>query len=264
MTMQALARGRAAAEEKPEPMAPSALWAALTAVPRPSREVPLPRNLPGTDTPVGRVLVWPLTQEEQMACNTEADRFVRALMKEAVKKGEESLGYTHSFTNETAVQVLFRACRDPQDPKRPAFPSPAAMRGELTSDEVGVLFASYCTVQAELGPIRAYLTEEESEALILRLVEGGSAYPFDSLSWEAQRTLVSFLASRLASCWIAISSAGLPLDVSTLVSEWLQSRKSDDASSIPPGINDDADDDDAPTNDAPASTRVDAEEPSDP
>ena len=243
MTMQALARGRAGEPATKEEMAPSALWAALTAVPRPSRMIPLPRNLPGTNTPVGEVLVWPLTQEEQMASNTEAERVVRKLLKDnAPKKGEENIGYLNSFSNECAVQVLFRACRDTKDIKRRAFPSPAAMRGELSTDEVGVLFASYCTVQAELGPIRAYLTEEESEAIVVKLIEGGSAFPFDSLSWEAQRTLVSFMASRLAHCWMVMSSAGLLPDASTFVSEWLTNGARGAASKTSPETNDDDDD----------------------
>lgn len=206
---------------------PSALWLALTTLPRPSREVTLPRNKPGSSVPVGSVLMWPLTQEEQMAANADADRFTKTLLKDPQKKDEANLGYHHTYTNELAVQVLHRACREIGKPERPAFPSPSLMRQSLTTDEIGVLFASYCTVQAELGPIRAHMSREEEDALIARLVIGGSAFPFDSCSWELQRSLVLSMASRLADCWTAMSSAGSQPDVSTAALDLIASAKAD-------------------------------------
>jgi hypothetical protein len=211
--------------EKKEEMTSSELWAALMALPRPSRMLPVPRNIPGTNTPVGEVMVWPLTQEEQMSANAEADRWTKKLLRDPQKREEANLGYHHTYTNEVAIQVLYLACRDPKsEGKRPAFPSPSLMREHFTTDEIGVLFNGYCTVQLELGPIRAHMTQAESEALTVRLVEGGSAYPFESLSWEAQRTQVLTLASQLVSCWTAMSSAGLPLSVTSVAREYLALR----------------------------------------
>ncbi len=207
---------------KPEEISPSDLWLALTQVPRPSRTVPFPRNLPGSNTPVGELLITPLTQAEQMVCNAAADKFTKDLLKDPQRKDDANLGYQHTYANETAVQVLYRACKSPEDPSKAAFPSPKQMRELLTTDEIGVLFNQYCTVQAELGPIASTLSKEEEEALIVRLEEGGSAFPFDKLSWELQRTLVLSLASRVVKCWTAISTAGLPLDVGTFASERLK------------------------------------------
>lgn len=199
----------------PDNIEPSELWKLLTSLPRPHRAVPFPRNMPGTDAPVGELEMWPLTQEEQMACNAEADKFTKRLLKDPQKKDEANLGYHHSYTNEVAVQVLYRACRDPKDINRPAFPSPSQMRTTLSTDEVGVLFNQYCTVQQELGPIVAEMSAEEREAWIVRLQEGGTAFPFDTLSWEAQRTLVLSMASQLVSCWMAMCSLGSPPDVTS-------------------------------------------------
>ncbi len=207
-----------------EAIPPSAVWVALTAVPRPTRTIPIPRLDPETGESVGEIVMWPLKQEELMAANAEADRWAKQILRDPQKREEANLGYQSIFSNEVSIQILFRACRDATgapDFKRPAFPSPAHIRAEFTTDETGVLFNNYCTVQSELGPIIAYLEDGEYEALVLRLVEGGSAFPFDSLSWEAQRALVRFLVSRLTSCWTAMFSAGLPLDVvSPLVVEW--------------------------------------------
>lgn len=214
--------------KKEEEVAPSDLWLALTQVPRPYKVVPLPRFLPGTRDPIGEVAMWPLTQQEQMACNAGADKFARELLREAQKKDEQNLGYTHTFANETAVQVLARACRDasnlPDSLSRPAFPSPKLMRETFTTDEIGVLFSAYTTVQAEVGPIIANMSQEEFEAYVLKLEEGGSTLPFDSLSWETQRTLVRSLASQVVSCWMAMSSAGMPLEIGSTAREKLQQR----------------------------------------
>jgi hypothetical protein len=195
------------------------------------------------------LVVWPLTQEEQMAANTAADRFAKELMKDPQKRDEANLGYHHTYTNEVAVQVLFRACRDAKNIERPAFPSPSLMRQRLTTDEIGVLFNQYCTIQAELGPIVAHMSKEETEALIVRLVEGGSAFPFDSLSWETQRALVSSLASQLVSCWTAMSSVGLLQDVTSIAKEYIALRakrleESGDQESVDGAVGDVADTED--------------------
>jgi hypothetical protein len=204
------------AEKKEEPKEESSeLWHLLTAIPRPSRKVALPRNLPGTNEPVGEVPIWPLTHGELIESNAAAEQRMRTLFKDENKKDELNLGYQHSFANELAVQHLWRACRDPQDLNKPAFPSPKAMSLQFTGDEIGVLYNHYLTVQSELGPITAAMSDEEYEAWVRRIAEVGSADPFDSLSWDLQRTLVVSMASQLASYWTDTSSAGLLLDDDT-------------------------------------------------
>jgi hypothetical protein len=194
----------------PPDMDPSALWLALTKMPRPHKLVDIPRNFPGTTTPIGQVAMWPLSQEEQMAVNAEADRFTKKLLQDPQKRDEANLGYQHTFSLEAAVQILSRACRDVTDLNRPAFPSPKQMRQHLTADEIGVMYQQYMTVQLELGPIVAFMSDDEMEGWIRRIAAGGSAFPFASLSWEAQQRLVLSMASRLASYLTDTSSAGLP------------------------------------------------------
>lgn len=193
-------------------MAPSELWLALTQIPRPHKLVDIPRCLPGTDIPVGRVAMWPLSQEEQCAVNAEADRFTKKLLQDPQKRDEANLGYQHTFSNEVAVQILHRVCRDVKDLNKPAFPSPKLMRQHFTADEIGVMFSEYLTVQLELGPIVAEMSEEEMEAWVKRLAAGGSAYPLGLLSSEMQARLVLYMAHQLQSFWTATSSVGLPPD----------------------------------------------------
>ncbi len=192
----------------PDNIEPSALWLALTQLPRPHKLVDIPRCFPGTDTPVGQVAMWPLTQEEQMAVNAEADRFTKKLLQDPQKRDEANLGYQHTFANEVALQILSRVCRDANDLKKPAFPSPKQMREHLTADEVGVMFSQYLVIQLELGPIVANISDDEMEAWIKRIASGGSAFPFASLSWETQQRLVLGMACRLAPLLTDTSSVG--------------------------------------------------------
>lgn len=195
-------------KEEPKEESGSEIWHLLTAIPRPSRKVALPRNLPGTNEPVGEVPIWPLTHGELIESNAAAEQRMRTLFKDENKKDELNLGYQHSFANELAVQHLWRACRDPNDLSKPAFPSPKAMSVQFTGDEIGVLYNHYLTVQSEIGPITSAMSDDEYEAWVRRIAEAGSADPFDSLSWDLQRTLVLGMAQQLASYWTAISSVG--------------------------------------------------------
>lgn len=197
----------------PPNLEPSALWRALQDLPRPAKVVDFPRCLPGTETPLGQMQMTPLTQSEQMACTSEADKFAKKLLKDAQRKDDTNLGYEAIYSNEVAVQVLYRACRDIEDPAKATFPSPLVLRDKLAADEVGALFALYCQVQVELGPIVSRMSEEEMEAWIVRLEAGGAAEPFAFFSLETQLRLVNFMASLIVKSWTVTRSAGLPLDV---------------------------------------------------
>lgn len=199
-------------KEEPKEESGSELWHLLTAIPRPSRKVALPRNLPGTNEPVGEVPIWSLTHGELIESNAAAEQRMRTLFKDENKKDELNLGYQHSFANELAVQHLWRACRDPNDLNKPAFPSPKAMSVQFTGDEIGVLYNHYLTVQAEIGPITSAMSDDEYEALVRAIAESGRSDPFDTCSWDLQRTLVISLASQLHDFWMVTRSAGLQLE----------------------------------------------------
>lgn len=216
----------------PEDIDASDLWLALTTLPRPHRIVPMPRNIPGTDQPVGELAMWPLSQEEHHESNAFAEATVKGLLKESAKKDEANLGYQNLFANELAVQQLWRACRNPKNLERPAFPSPKAMRMRVTSDEIGVLYNHFLTTQVELGPIVTRLEEDEYEAWVRRLAEGGQAFPFDSLSWDLRTILVRTMASQLVAYWTVTSSAGSPPAGDTSSSD--EARPSDSNVSAPP------------------------------
>ena len=185
----------------------SELWTLLEQMPRPSEVVDFPRKMPGSDEAVGQLRIWVLTQQEQMACAVEAERFSKGLLKEKQGAGEENIGYADLYKNEVTVQVLARACRDMNDVERPAFPSSKKLR-QLSVDEIGVLARHYLQVQAKLGPIVAYMTPEEEKAWIARLAEAGSVLPLGSVSRDQLEALMLFSACQLHAYWMATSSAG--------------------------------------------------------
>lgn len=157
------------------------------------------------DEPVGQLRIRILTQEEQMICTAAAEEFARKHIKDGKK---DELGYERLYMDAVCVEVLFRACRDAEDPERPAFPTPKAIREKLTTEECAKLFEHYLTVQLELGPTVITMSDEEMEAWIDRLVEGGSAFPFDSLSSDLQKIVLLHMAYQLRSSPTDTSSVG--------------------------------------------------------
>jgi len=187
-------------------------WIAIQQVPRPFRVVDFPRPDPATGKPIAQMAVWVLTQEEQMLSAAAAEQFARRLMKEVPKSDDARRGYDDLYNNAAAIEILFRACRRKDELDKPFFPAPELIRRTLTIDEVSVLMTHYLTAQAEMGPIVAHLSQEEMDALIKRLAEGGSRFPLDLLSSEALKTLAFSMACRLHSFSTVTSSVGLPPD----------------------------------------------------
>jgi hypothetical protein len=189
----------------------SQLWLALSSQERPSKVVDFPRKTDSGE-PVGQLRIRVLTQEEQMSSTKAAETLVKEHLKDGKK---DELGYERLFTDAVCVEVLFRACRDVDDIKRTVFPSPKHMRNTLTTEECAMLFQHYLTVQLELGPIVVNMSDDEVEAWISRLAEGGSAFPFDLLSSDLQKILLLHMAYQLRSSQTDKSSVGSPPEESS-------------------------------------------------
>lgn len=199
-------------------LTPAELWTQIIAMPRPHRTVDFPR-VNATGEPVAQMAVQVLTQEEQITTAIEAERFTRKHIKDMPKSDEPRRGYDDTYNNQAACELLFRACRRIDDLALPFFPSPSAIRQNLTPDEVGTLFRSYLMVQTEIGPIIGHMSEDEITAYIKRLQEGGSVFPLALLSPDSLIALVLSMAKRLLPSATASISPGSPLDSSTSPSE---------------------------------------------
>ena len=182
------------------------IWVKLCELPRPSRLVDFPR--PGPNGEKYQVAMWCLTQEEQMQCAANAEKFTRRIIKDVPKNDDARRGYDDIYANAAAIEILFHVCRKPGDLGSPFFPAVESIRQKMTTDEIAVLFTEYLTVQSELGPIVAKMSKEEVDALVLRITESGQRFPLDFLSQEALKDLVLSLALRLRPSLTDTSSAG--------------------------------------------------------
>ena len=194
------------------------LFAQIIAVPRPHRLVPFPRNNPDTSEPICEVAMVILSQQEAMVVASEAEKVARKLLKNDMPNKEElAKGYNDVYNNASAVEVLYRSCKDPNDLNRSFFPSKQAIGDVLSSDEIAILLNHYFTMNVELGPIVGVLTEDEMQAWIKKLAEGGgsSQYFLNSFSWEALKGLVTAMAIQLFSSPTAKSLPGLPPEENT-------------------------------------------------
>ena len=193
---------------------PSELWLKFTSQKRPFKEVDFPRKDPSTGEPIGKLAMWPLTQGEIIVAQSTALAFAQELTKKTPELSQRIEG-TAVYNNAVACEILFRCCRRIENPDLPVFPTAAEVRHQqrgLTSDECAVLMNSYEFVQLELGPIAAFMTDIEREALIKRLQEGGSAIPLASLSLAQWSDLTLYLVAQLSKSRIGSALPGSPPD----------------------------------------------------
>lgn len=196
----------------PKNVEPADLWTRLTTLPRPHTEVAFPRRDSATGQwMTDKVGLWVLTEAELMSCRAAADIYAKDLLdKNAPKSGDASLGYLDIYRNALVVEVVWRACRNPQALLGPAFPSTAMIRRYLTSDELAVLFQAYSTFQVESGPMLSSMTKDEMDAWIEALVEGGSAVPLARMPLGSVTELLMHSVSTLRKSRRGNGSAGSP------------------------------------------------------
>lgn len=199
----------------PTDIPPSALWAKLASAERPSKVVDFPRKDKNGDS-FGQIAMRPLTQMEQMSCSKAAEDTAKKHLKETKR---EDLGYERLYSDAYILETLYRAARNPENVAYPAFPTPKSLSEALTTDECAMLYEHYLTVKLELGPLITEMSEDELEAWIDRLVEGGSAFPFDLISLELQKILVLYMAYQLRSSPTGSSSPGSPAEEKSLENE---------------------------------------------
>lgn len=194
---------------------PSLLWSLLSKSPVPHLLVdfPVSPRHPNPEMFARQIAVVPISLEEQMVAQAEAEDFIRTeMLKHPPKEGEKNITYGNLLESERALRVLWRALRDPADEKldRRAFPGPKMMRMTLTPDQVSILTHQYIRAERLLSPIRDLSTGEELDAFIEKLIEGGKEDPLDWLPSAALRALTWRSIERLGQQARDRSSAGSP------------------------------------------------------
>lgn len=224
----------------PSEVAPSELWAALTAIPMPHEVVDFPVKDPVLGKSIGKVAIVPLCPEDQMVCQKMAGEFARKFTGETPKDGEESPAYKKIFGDEAAVQILWRALRDPNDKTlaKNAFAAPSLIRRPpFTPDLVSVLLRMYLRTCATHGPLIATMSKEEMDAWLDALEAGGSAFPFELLTSAMSSELLMHSVARSKALRTANGSAGQPQDGTSLGAEDNSPPRTQPADS-PPSVDD--------------------------
>ncbi len=209
----------------PDTIKAADLYQKLLTMPRSHRMVDMPRCMPGTDEPVGKVAMWPLREQDLLAAQASAVSYVHDILKIQWAEREPDHGYREAYNNALVTEILQRACRKTKlneesgewEPllNLPLFPKASDVRAQLVHDEIAVLFNSYMLVQRELGPIVNDLTREECKAWIKVLKEGGGSAGLPFLSWGALIDLLNFSVSLIRTLETDLSSAGSPPESSS-------------------------------------------------
>lgn len=76
----------------------------------------------------------------------------------------------------------------------------------LKPDEIAVLFNAYLMVQDKYGPIESNVTAEDVDAWVIRLAEGGSAFPLASISSQGLVDLTHSLSVKMYSLCQTLAS----------------------------------------------------------
>jgi hypothetical protein len=100
-----------------------------------------------------------------------------------------------AYEDERTTQILFRALRDPDDPKKPFAPSADELRKQMSKDEKTLLSGEYTAFEQECSPSLEKMTEEEFDAL-WEEVKKKPQIQLNSLNLGTQIRLLRYLASR--------------------------------------------------------------------
>lgn len=202
----------------PKDVDASELWLALNAIPTPHKVIDFPMKVPFREESIGKVAVVPLGPEDLMVCRKQAGEWTSKLTGESPKAGEESPAYKDCYGDEVVVQILWRALKDPKDPKleRPAFAAPSLLRRRpFTADILGVLMKSYMRTCVECGPIIATMTDAERDAWLDKIEEGGDSFPFEWCSSGMLTDLLLHSVARTKRLRTANTSSGSPAGASS-------------------------------------------------
>jgi hypothetical protein len=200
----------------PQDVSPTDLWLAMTAMPVPHEKHPFPVKDPIMGTPIGTVAMVPLSPGDMMECHKLADAYARRMMRtnpkdETEKVDDQTAAFQKIFNDEASIQVLWRAMREPRDPKleKKSFESWTVLRLKpFTGDIIAVLLKMYLGTCQRVGPIIASMTEAEMDAWLDVLEEGSAAFPFELLSSVVTSDLLKRSAARSKALRTANASSG--------------------------------------------------------
>lgn len=210
----------------PKDVPPSELFAKLLEMPRPSDVFDFPRK-DALGISVGKVRMQTLT-------SIEHDRAREAAHVTLKKRGfsiEELSAPTikEVLGDAVAKELIAMACLTERNfSDEGATPSygrifrTAADLDVLSSDEILILWNCYQLVQYKFGPIERNLDQDEFNAWIKRLGEGGAEFPLLRLALPQLVMLAQSLGARLCTLYRILESQqqALPTSLASLLADF--------------------------------------------
>ncbi len=145
-----------------------------------------------------RVIKFPGSDEDvalQVLSNHDIQEAVFAAENLFKRAGMEITGSTmDAYEDERTTQILFRALRDPADPKKPFASNVDELRKGLTKAEKEVLVREYYDHERECSPDFAHIPDEEFEEIWAELKKNPQTLSSVSSS-TMLRGLLTYLAS---------------------------------------------------------------------
>jgi len=181
------------------------IWAMIVGSEKPHMLVPFPRNDKDGE-PLCELAMVVITAEESAIITAEAEKKVRKILKDNVAQNTEARrGYDDLYNSCVAEGLLFTCCKSKDNLKKSFFPSKDSILKVLNVDEMSILLNHYYTVQMELGPVIANLSEDEMLAWQERIIESGkeNSIILNCCSAEVLKTLIIFLADQLKNLQIS-------------------------------------------------------------
>jgi len=188
----------------PKDVEPVDLFSQIMKMPRAFQKVEASIN--GQKIPMA---IWVLKGQESQLCTIEAEKWTRKLLKEnggVPKDDEKSEGYSNLYESRAAIEILSRACRNPDDVSKPFFMSADQIARNLTTDEIGVLLNQYIIIQQTIGPIISHMESYEMDAWIEVITKGGSVDFLAGTTWGGKSQFIKYLVSQLQNLQMDTSS----------------------------------------------------------
>lgn len=130
-----------------------------------------------------------------LSCGETQEAYAGALARfRSLEMSAEALPLLELFQEEVVVQLMWRACRDPEDAARAWFPSVDEMRSVTTVDERNAVWEAYCDHKEQIDPDARSLTAED-EAGILDAIKKKDASSLRGFGCSALANYMLFSAS---------------------------------------------------------------------
>lgn len=202
-------------DEKMSPEDAVNVFDLIASSPRPVKLVEFPKPHPVTGEFI-QIGMRPLTHKEIKSVNLSTATMVDKIIKDK-KLDPKSPEIETIRHNRHVVEIMFRACRNPNDETKGAFTTPEVLEN-LDDSALETLWTSYIRVRYELGErIGVGMNEEEINDWINALAEGGEATAenfSDRASPLAVTQLLSIMASRLIKLSQDTKRSSLPVSES--------------------------------------------------